>query len=428
MKVLLAALGTHGDVLPFLAVGQALARRGHVVELCAPESFAPHARAAGLGFQAMCTQAAFERTVAEPDLWHPRRGAATLFEAAVSFSRATLAWIEARAREDACAVVASPLALGGRLAQDLHGLPLVTLHVTPFLIESRTASPWMPGIPLPGFAPSRLRHWLARGGDRFVIDPAALPALNALRAERSLRPVRRLRFWWNSPTRMLLMFPAWYAPPQADWPSQAVQVGFPLADRFGDTETIEPDLADFLDRGAPPLVFTYGSDMRQAEPFFARALRVCTTLGRRGLFIARGADQVPASLPADIRHVRYAPLSLLLPRSAALIHHGGIGTVAQALASGTPQIVVPVAFNHFDDARRRRRLDLGAALSFRAFTPARVAAELDRLAGARSTASRSIARGHMDRDDGVEAACAVIEAITPGRIARGDDQRPPMGG
>ncbi|MFG5646094.1 hypothetical protein ACFJV9_13030, partial [Enterococcus faecalis] len=65
------------------------------------------------------------------------------------------------------------------------------------------------------------------GVDKVAVGPFTLPPLNALRARLGLDPVYRLRHWWNSPTGMLLMFPDWYAEPQADWPGQAVQLGFP---------------------------------------------------------------------------------------------------------------------------------------------------------------------------------------------------------
>ena len=60
-------------------------------------------------------------------------------------------------------------------------------------------------------------------------------------------------------------------------------------------------------------------------------------MGRCGLPVTRYPEQLPASLPEGVRHCAYMPFSPLLPRSAALVHHGGIGTKAQALAAGIPQ-------------------------------------------------------------------------------------------
>ena len=380
MEFFLVAVGTHGDVLPFIALGHELARRGHGVAVAAPAPFEGMVRRAGLPFQPLGTVADYERVIRAPDLWHPRRGVRPLFEYATALAEITVLWLGASwARERNGVVVASPLALGARVAQDLYDLPLATMQVMPFLIESAHAPPRLPGLPLPSFLSARFRSWMNLGADRYVIGPAALPPLNALRAKLGLGPVHRLRFWWNSPTRMLLMFPGWFTPPQPDWPEQAIQIGFPLVDRFGDVAEMPPELSAFLDAGDAPLAFTYGSAMRQGGRFFETAIRRCERMGRRGVLLAPQNGQVRRDLPPGIIHLSYAPFGQLLPRCAALIHHGGIGTVAQAFAAGIPQLVVPVAFDHFDEGRRLTELGLGASLSRRAFRPARAARELDRL-------------------------------------------------
>ncbi|MER2269648.1 glycosyltransferase [Methylobacterium oxalidis] len=414
MRVLLVAIGSHGDVLPFLALAAELDRRGHAVTLAAPAPFAPMAERAGLGFHPLGTRADYADFAAEPELWHPRRGVKAAFRYVSLLTEPTYAWLAQTWRPGEGIVVGSTLSLGARVAQDKLGLPLATVHLMPFLVESRHAPPILPGFPLPGFLPPRFRHWLGRGADTYVIGPAVLPELNAFRARLGLPPVRRLRHWWNSPLRVLLTFADWFVPPQPDWPAQAVQVGFPLADRFGDADDLSPDLAAFLDAGEAPLAFTYGSAMRQGRKFFETAVRTCRRMGRRGVLLAPQDGQVPPGLPSDILHVPYAPFSRLLPRCASLIHHGGIGTVAQGLAAGIPQLVVPVAFDHFDEAQRLRHLGVGSALSQRRFTPRRAAAEIRRLLTAPQVAGACAAvRARMAGSDGVPAACDALESLHP---------------
>ncbi|AWN34479.1 glycosyltransferase [Methylobacterium radiodurans] len=411
MRFLLTVLGTHGDVLPFLALGAALRQRGHEVLLSAPAPFAALASRAGFPFHAVGTQDDFDRAVGNPRLWHARRGIEVAFGYGLDFAREVDRWIEAN-RTERCAVIASSSSFGARLAQDRIGVPTVTLHVMPMLVESRHAPPRLPGLPLPSFLPPQIRHWLGRGADRYVIDPAVLPRLNAMRAELGLPPVRRLRHWWNSPTLVLLMFPNWFAPPQPDWLRHAVQVGFPMADQFGDTSDLGAELRAFLDIGEPPVVFTYGSGMSQAQTFFRTARATCELLGRRGIFLAPRPGQIPSDLPEQILHLPYAPFSKLLPRCAALVHHGGIGTVAQALAAGIPQLVVPVAFDHFDEAQRLERLGLGRTLRRRAFTPARAAHAIRCMIGdARMQSACSAAAARVAAEDGVRGACDVLERL-----------------
>lgn len=412
MHILIVAVGSHGDVLPLIATGSALLRRGHSVTLAGPAPFAAMAARANLPFFALGTEEGYRRAASEPGLWRPWRGAAAMFRHVSALTEPTYRWLAENVRPGETIVLASTLALGARVAQDKLGLDLVTAHLMPLLVESRTKPPTLPGLPLPEGLPPRLRHWIGRGADRLVIDPAALPPLNAFRRQLGLPPVHRLRHWWNSPQRVLLAFPEWYAAPQPDWPSQAVQVGFPLADRFGDASELDPTVTAFLEAGTPPLAFTYGSAMVRAQAFFRAALALCTRLGRRGIFLAPQGGQVPDNLPATMLHVPYAPFSRLLPRCAALVHHGGIGTVAQALAAGRPQLVVPVAFDHFDEARRLRGLRIGASLSRRRFTPARAGAEIDRLlSDPRVARACAAARARMACEDGIAATCDAVEAL-----------------
>ena len=111
--------------------------------------------------------------------------------------------------------------------------------------------------------------------------------------------------------------------------------------------------------GEPPIVFTPGSAMYHGQDFFRASVEACKQLNRRGILLTRHAEQIPADLPATIRHFSYAPFSLLLPRAAALVHHGGIGTSAQAMAAGCRQLITPFAHDQFDNADRLRRLGEG---------------------------------------------------------------------
>ena len=422
IQVALVAIGTHGDVLPFIALGHGLLARGHGVTLAAPAPFEAMARRAGLAFQPLGEAADYEAVIGQPALWHPRWGFRPMFAYAMRVAETTCLWLGAtRARGVEQVVVASPLAWGARLAQELYDIPAATLHVMPFLIESRSDPPQLPGLPLPRILPPAWRAFVNRGADAVVVGPFTLPPLNALRARLGLDPVARLRHWWNSPTRMLLMFPDWYAAPQADWPAQAVQLGFPLVDRFGDVPAMPPELESFLAGGDPPIVFTYGSAMRQGADFFETAVRICTRMGRRGVLLAPQGGQIPKLLPPGIVHLAYAPLSALLPRSAALVHHGGVGTVAQALAAGIPQLVVPVAFDHFDEGRRLKDRTLGATLSRRAFRPARAARVLARLL-ADPAVARACAQARIRMAAGRDAiteACDRVEELA----LLGDDGR-----
>jgi UDP:flavonoid glycosyltransferase YjiC (YdhE family) len=162
-----------------------------------------------------------------------------------------------------------------------------------------------------------------------------------------------------------------------------------------------PELEEFLSTGDRPWVFTAGSVNMHAHDFFRAAVDACKTAGRRGLLIARFAEQIPSSLPATVRHFEYVPFSQVLTRAAAFSHHGGIGTMAQALAVGTPQLVMPLAHDQFDNAVRVRRLGVGDFVLPKNFTGAAVADSLMRLTTSRET------------EESAKKCAALLKATTP---------------
>src|SRR5262249_35745081 len=154
----------------------------------------------------------------------------------------------------------------------------------------------------------------------------------------------------------LAMFSPVIGPPQADWPPKTTQTGFPFYE--GDGE-LPPEVAAFLDAGDPPIVFTLGSSAVGAPGvFYDESVGAVRRLGGRAvLLVGRHADRpVTEALPGSILVVDYAPHAPLFRRARAIVHHGGIGTTAQALRAGRPMLVVPHAHDQQDNARRVARL------------------------------------------------------------------------
>jgi UDP:flavonoid glycosyltransferase YjiC (YdhE family) len=139
------------------------------------------------------------------------------------------------------------------------------------------------------------------------------------------------------------------------------------ADPFG----LRDEVQDFLAAGPPPIAFSPGSANRAAHSFFAAAVDACDRLGQRGILLTKYDDQLPACLPPTV--FGFVPLSKLLPRTAALVHHGGIGSCAQGLAAGIPQLVQPMSYDQFDNSRRLIRLGVAGEVSVQEFSGRAVA-------------------------------------------------------
>ena len=77
--VLIATVGSVGDMHPFLGLGQALRRQGHAVRFLASPVHAERVRACGLDFLPLGTTASFEAVADDPALWDPRTAMAVFW-------------------------------------------------------------------------------------------------------------------------------------------------------------------------------------------------------------------------------------------------------------------------------------------------------------------------------------------------------------
>ncbi len=414
MHILISCVGSAGDVHPFIAIGQALARRGHEVELITSTHFAARIEAAGLTCTPIGTEADFDHVVHHPDLWNPRTCFPVLWQAISQRLVEAHRLLISRAQPGRTVLVGSTLAMPVRLAQETHGLPTAMVHLSPVCIWSAQAPAVLPGLgDLSGWPPALVRL-IQSGVERLFIDRVVAPGFDRIRRDLGLPPVRHvLSQWINSPDRVVCAWPEWFSPKQTDWPAQAVTTGFARWSGTAD-QPLAPALLNFLNAGQAPIGFTPGSAMAQGRDFFARALAASAALNQRALLITPYADQLPHPLPPHAHAVSYAPFDALLPRLAALVHHGGIGTTAQALAAGLPQAVLPFAHDQFDNATRLVKRGVGLRLTARS-SVRQWAQMLERL---RNDASISAAcRRHaglmVEDGDAADRIAEWIESVPP---------------
>lgn len=411
-RIVLIALGSGGDVFPVLAMGRKLRERGHEVVMGTTDVFADAVREAGLEHVQIGDDRSSQSAEDDPNLWKFPDGVKILFDRLLDAVPGTYDLIADRYEPGRTAVAANFLCFGARVAQEKLGVPLATIHYQPVMLRSLNVQPgrvidprWRPLIrPL-----RRLLTWLM---DRRVFDPVLSPRLNKFRAGLGLPPQERwMQQWIQSPDLVLGLFPDWFAEPQPDWPPQTKLTGFPLADLSAQPQ-LEPEIEAFLAAGTPPVVFTFGTAMAFGKEFFQASAEACRSLGQRGVFLTKYADQVPARLPDGVRQFAYAPLGRLLPQAAALAHHGGVGTMAQALAAGCPQLITPMNFDQPDNAARVEALGVGLRMKPKDYTPTTAAAALKQLIGSPEVRRRcDEVAARFGAEDSVEQACRAVEGL-----------------
>ncbi len=411
LRILLVTLGTRGDFDPFLKMGAALRDRGHEVILISHAVYAAHAEAIELEFHAVDTIEAHQRFLSHPDHWNWRKN----FDLSVEqFLLPNVMPVYRKVvelhRPGRTVVVGHPVTMGVRLAEEVIGVPAATVEMAPNWIRSVYDTPLH-------FPPAVMVWWrgaLAKAiAYRVVdamIDGKMKSGLNAIRKELGLEPLRRVHPWLDSPQRVIGPWPEWYAAPQPDWPPQVRLTGFLASAGRLDGSEREAEFPDL--EGKPTVVFTAGTGMVNGREFFGSAVAACQALGLRGLLVTQYPEQLPAPLPSGVTHVSYTPFETLLPRCAAIVHHGGIGTAAQALAAGIPQVILPNAVDQFDNARRLCRLGVARTNYRSVMRPEELTRMLRELLESETVAERC---RHWQSQVGLEEAlsrtCDLVEAL-----------------
>ncbi len=422
MNVVISSAGSLGDVLPYVAIGAELRRRGHVVTLVANPTFERLATEAAIGFTPVGTLGDHQKFLADGDLWEPERK--SLENARVDhYYPHLLDYYQAVLASSTCAqTVIVTGEVGGMTVAEKLGIPFVHIVCAP-AISPYTRSRYDPPHPerlLPTWA-----RWFAGTGRRLALlyklndlrqgrtstttRSAHLPAEHPIAHLRTAVGLAPLLSFTPRPRLSLCMWPDWFAAPQRDWPEEAVITGFPFYPRPNESTRLQPR-ALTADMSAP-IVVTTGSVAGSQFLFYETAVEACSPLGRPVLLVSPHRDHIPLDLPSHVQWVDHAPFSELFGRASLVLHHGGIGTVSYALASGVPQIVMPMRWDQFDNGNRLQRLGVGKMLARKDTSPARLTEAVKCMLGSRRVASRCHHwQSRVDPEAGIRIGADAIEA------------------
>ena len=412
MHVVLISVGTDGDIFPYVGLGAALRTRGHSVTLAASAPYRALAEKQGFAFRALVSAEENRELFEHPDFWKPLKTAPLMARWGVRFLRRQYELLSKLATRETV-FVANPGLFAASLVHEKLGVPLTNLILQPWLMPSSIAPPIIPGFTLLAHAPRPVWELFARGIDIFG-DTLIGRELNGLRGELGLKPMRRILSNWLSRQLVIGMFPDWFGAPQADWPSQTRLVGFPMSD--GDpSQAVSPEILKFCQDGKPPVAFTFGTGMAHSAGLFQEAMDVCELLGARGVFLTKYRHQLPVTLPPAVLHCDFAPFQKLFPLCAAVVHHGGIGTTAKAMAAGVPQLIHPQCFDQIDNGMRVKRLGAGDCLRVKRSSGKRIAAALTPLLTEAARARCHKLISHFDNVDAFARSAGLVEDLAADR-------------
>lgn len=429
MRLLISTVGSSGDVLPFVRLAAQMRQRGHEVHLYANPMHEALVAPSGAIFRPVGSAANQLAGQSDARITDTQSGLTLVAAAVLAQARPTWEAMQADVLPGQTLLVGSTFAFGARLLRETERLPFAAVQLAPSVFRSEYRAPRLTPLGTLERWPRAIKRLLWRGMDRRFLDPLFTEPLNRLRADLGLPPVERVMHRWVHEGEALLgLFPPGFSPRQPDWPNALQTTGFPLSplNQLNPLNThnpapapLAPELERFLSNGPAPIVFTAGTANRGSQAFYAESAAACARGGHRGLLVAASPDQVPTALPAGVLHVTHAPFDSLLPRAAGIVHHAGIGTLAQALAAGIPQLLRPMAYDQFDNADLACRLGVAIELLPRAYQGPRLDDALRRLTTDSAWRARcATAAQSLAQPGGVDTACDALERTLRRQVQR----------
>lgn len=388
--------GTNGDVLPFLHLAEVLRGRGHGVTLVTHAPYGPAARARGVEFVPLDTAEQYAHYLADArTVLLSRLGSPEPPDLLAHYHRTGLF---DQIRTEIAAVVQRHRP-GRTVLVGRHTSGLAALIAAEAL---RIPAAWL--------APTPAQHLLLPVTE-YLHRTALAPELSRIRGEYGLPPVPDWRAWLDSADRQLGLWPGWFDAAGTPTPEPVTKVGFLLGEATESGE-LPAELLPVLDAGRPPVLIAGSSGSILFEQFYRAAATACQRVGRAGILVSPFPELLPDRLPPDLHWFPRLPYRQLMPRVAAVIHHGGIGTLARALAAGVPQLVLAHSFDQPDTAARLRRLGAAEWLPSTHWDPERAGELLARLLTDPSYRERGARLGRrIDPARAARAAAAQIERL-----------------
>ncbi|MBN1813183.1 MAG: glycosyltransferase family 1 protein [Anaerolineae bacterium] len=342
MKIIVPAIGSRGDVQPYIALCQGLQQAGHEAVLATN----PTMRALVERYDVSCAPVG-------PPVDMGLEGARLYARAGKNWWLGFMRTMQLGFKlvqdsypdiltlcESADAVVATDIAAGTAEAVKL-GLPWVSVTLQPDRIPK----------PSPSFLSNVV--W-------GILGALMMAPVNRFRRRVGVEPVKGISGVLSERLTMVPISPH-VAPPHPQWPPYAHVTGYWTAQQ-PQAWTPPADLLAFLEAGEQPIAVSLGAMSLAGEETRQAALMTLEAVQQAGVrAVVQGWDEALAGidLPETVYHAGPMPHTWLFGRVGAVVHHGGFGTTGSTLCAGKPAIIVPHIIDQHLWAKRVYELGVG---------------------------------------------------------------------
>jgi UDP:flavonoid glycosyltransferase YjiC (YdhE family) len=404
MKILIAVLGTFGDLNPMLGLAEELMARGHQVTIATNKCHEGEVLSSGVAYYEI-----------KPDYmpYEEKFYNDPIQQEILYFDN-----------------IARPTLLSTYLLLEKilkgHDIFVSNSNVhTSYFLAAAIKVPWILAILSPystGLPPreeSRFPSWMP---DSYILIDKLLPHINKTIA--SIISVLRTSIAYNrtftpiSEFLRLCLFSKHLCGVPKYWGENIGVTGFIFRDQ---KRTWPEGLKKFLESGSAPIVMTFGSAVTTmlGASFYEPFAKAVKGLNRRMIILAGDLSDELQLIYKDQPYMfiaKEAQNSKLFPQSAFVIHHGGIGTFAEALRAKKASLIVPFTRDQPLNAYLAEEHKIGLHLSYKDWSEDKIAGPISELLN-NKLYEENVLRfaAKMSEEDGIKTASDAIESYARDR-------------
>lgn len=344
MKIAILTLGSRGDVQPYVALGKELIKHDHEVVICTGATFKDFIEENGISFQA--ASADLMAIMESEEGSRVFNGGNFNLINMLKFSKAVITPAYRRSMDDffqasqeADLIIYHPKALGAVDIAIHYDIPCICLPPVPIMYPI-TEFPNFSVSPNKNFGPvlNRLSYKVVALGER-----PFMKQINDFREKTLNLPKRKAGLYTydmnGSPIPILYPLSPFLFKEVESWKNRVFLSGFFFLD-LGE-ETLSDEIEEFLKKGKKPIVVSFSSmPLKDPASFKQKLVQAIKETNNRAIVLT-GTSGMKFDYEEDILAVEKAPHRLLFKRAKGIIHHGGVGTMSEALLSGVPQLIIP---------------------------------------------------------------------------------------